>query len=253
MTHSMNRRQFREWTRENVVAPSELRDVEVINAYLRGERLHHMRWQGVHFQGFGFEGVRWKDCHLEDLSFDAFQLVLSGWEDTTINHCTFTNNLWKAVTFRAGTHVSDITFQGVLTFVRWLQGARMARANLRGVNLHGCSISDPGTSWLDCDLRDTSWTHAISQNNDGSSTSPNRFAHAHVCGCDFRGADFQALRILNTTFEGCAFHGILGAPEFLDHHGTSHFIDCDLSPDFDGSRIVSHEEALAFLTDPASR
>jgi uncharacterized protein YjbI with pentapeptide repeats len=60
--------------------------------------------------------------------------------------------------------------------------------------------------------------------------------------CDFRGADVTRLRLANTTFTRCKFHGLLGKPVL---EGPVIIEGSDFSPDADGSDLRTREEVLA--------
>jgi uncharacterized protein YjbI with pentapeptide repeats len=58
--------------------------------------------------------------------------------------------------------------------------------------------------------------------------------------CDFRGADFTALRVSGCTFVDCLFHGAKGAPE-LDNVTVR---GVDLSANGDGSGMTDADSFL---------
>ena len=66
--------------------------------------------------------------------------------------------------------------------------------------------------------------------------------NSHFTDCDFRGANITGLRLNNTTFEHCKFHGIIGTPVL---EGPITIVDADFSPDADGSDLRSQADIVA--------
>lgn len=124
----------------------------------------------------------------------------------------------------------------------WMERSRWTDARITGASLRGADLSVStlsGVRFVDCDLRgaklgwDPEWANlAIA---DGA-----RFER-----CDLRGADVAGLRLSNTIFDGCAFHGLTGLPRI---EGPIDIRAADLSEAFDGSVIGSTADVMAMWT-----
>lgn len=60
--------------------------------------------------------------------------------------------------------------------------------------------------------------------------------------CDFRDTHIERGKLDNTTFKNCGFYGCLGNPRI---QGECHINAPDISPDFDGSKIVQQQELFS--------
>jgi uncharacterized protein YjbI with pentapeptide repeats len=67
-------------------------------------------------------------------------------------------------------------------------------------------------------------------------------ANARFTDCDFRNANLTGLRLNNTTFERCRFHGVIGTPAL---EGPVTIIDADFSAAGDKSDLRSQAEVIA--------
>ena len=69
------------------------------------------------------------------------------------------------------------------------------------------------------------------------------FKDATFENCDFRDANIDGAKIQNTTFNNCGFYGCLGTPAY---RGICQITSPDISPEFDGSKVVEAKQIFSF-------
>lgn len=195
---------------------------------------------GAILRHMGLNGLRLTRCDLTDANgrvsyfegaeiretiFDRAILQMAHFDGAVIERSRFHDAQLK------GAHLRDAQLSGN----DWT-GAHLFRtswhdASARGECLRTCDLSGAmlhGTHLVDCDLR-------------GAKLLAAEPTGAVFERCDLRGADLSKLTLDGTVFRQCGFHGCTGTPDLA---APSQFIECDLSPEFDHSQIVSAETLL---------
>lgn len=164
----------------------------------------------------------WERVTLTGCIFIDSYLCLADFSDANIDKSNWTKaHLERTIWRRA--HVASSLFVGA-----YLNGAICIQTRFEGCNFNGADLS-------------------IAANDVGGNVAS--CEDAHFIDCDFRGSNLSGLRLNNTRFERCKFHGIVGVPVF---EGPVTFIDADFSQGGDGSDLRSQDAVLTVWRSASS-
>jgi uncharacterized protein YjbI with pentapeptide repeats len=147
-----------------------------------------------------------------------------------------------------GSTVTQSCFDGASMRHCKLAGARvvecsLSRANFEGANWNGATV-------VNCVSKRALWFHARIVNSEFVDCDfvdsdfhgfPDTGTDARFVRCDLRGTRWQGRDLFGASFIGCKLYGVSGRVAGL---GLARFDDNDLSPDGDGSLIVTQEELV---------
>ena len=205
---------------ENLANAGRADKVGIIGAELGKIRLIRCNLKNSSFDHSGFsegelDGCNWNDSEIYGCNFDK----------AIIKNCNFSN-----VEFTR-THFIRTKVQGGDWSNSHLELPTWTEARVKDVNFRASRFPKArmySARFINCDFRDT----------DLSFAEP---FEAYFEQCDFRGANFKNMKLKNTTFKQCAFYGCYDTPEFI---GSFVLVQPDLSPDFDGSKLVEQNEII---------
>ncbi len=197
-------------------------------ASLRGARLEHCDLSNANMSIGLMDAVELIDC-----VFDDARMNHSSWDQAELVNCRFL----KA----------------------WLGLAKFEHARISGCDWTAAYLET--SMWSNSDVNATRFVDAnlVDSRFDGALFSQVDFRGAKLCrideaadfarcpntrfiDCDFRGANLTGLRLNDTTFERCRFHGVIGAPVL---EGPVTIIDADFSEAGDGSDLRSQAVVMA--------
>jgi uncharacterized protein YjbI with pentapeptide repeats len=171
-------------------------------------------------QSASLKGSEFVDC-----LFVEAELNYSRWIRTQVRGCCFTHAFLGLVDF------DDAVLERCDFSTANLERAQWPRASVRDCNLSNTNLAS--SIFDDAWFTNCNFQHATLNHQD---TFPDlsRCPNTRFINCDFRGANLTGLRLNNTTFDRCKFHGIIGTPVL---EGDITLIAPDFSPNADGSDI----------------
>ena len=189
-----------------------------------GGVLSGARWVRCDLGGAVLELSEMRETELMECLFREANLRGCDLEGATLQACRFSQANLRMIDLVAA-QVRECDFgEAQLERSSWT-GSVIERCGFAGACLQD-SVFDQA-QFSDCDFRssDLSWT----QGPPLGTARKTRFVR-----CDFRGADFSRLRLTDTFFQQCGFHGVKGKPSV---QGLCLITNPDFSAAFDGSDI----------------
>lgn len=180
----------------------------------------------------------WEEIELVECVLNRALLRSSTLDRARCERCYFLRCDLRLSHFYGATLIDCDFSSALIGHVSWT-GAEVMRCRFRGAHLENNRLS--GGTFTACDFRDAdlSWTEG---------PTLGRADGARFIGCDFRNARMDRLRLRDTVFERCGFHGLTGRPIL---EGPCQIIEPDFSAEFDGTD-VRNPDALGWETPVAT-
>ncbi len=197
---------------------ASLAGVQFTRCDLSGARVVHVDLRYAEFIDCVFEDAglnlsQWHGAVLKGCKFPGSWIGLADFVNTNVLRCDFSTTNFERTTWQHAEVVASRFYKANVT------NQRIDTSTFRQ-----CDFREASINRTDFKL-DMAWAR-----------------NSHFTDCDFRGANITGLRLNNTTFEHCKFHGIIGTPVL---EGPITIVDADFSPDADGSDLRSQADIVA--------
>jgi uncharacterized protein YjbI with pentapeptide repeats len=209
----------------------------LVDENLQGAHVADLR--GVHFTRCDLSGAKLgrrplDDAELTECTFFDATLNYSHWERATLTRCNFVSVFMGCTDFDDAS-ISDCDWTNA-----YLERSIWTRAVVVQSLFTGANLDEVTFDLARFDR--CSFSRATLQDNSQRRGNVAVCNGTHFIDCDFRGANITGLRLNNTTFERCKFHGVIGAPVL---EGPVTLVDADFSVDGDGSDMRSQADVVA--------
>ncbi len=192
------------------------------------------------------EGAKLVRCDLSHVNISMFDDV--EFEDCILDWAVLTDSAWDRAML-VGCSFRDGYLGLIHFFDATITGGDFARAYAERSSWHRAIVTS--VSFQDANLRDGRFDDAVFARCDFRNADLSchivdgdfaRCPNTYFIDCDFRGANLTGLRLNDTTFERCRFHGVIGAPVL---EGPVTIIDADFSEAGEGSDLRSQAVVMA--------
>ena len=173
-----------------------------------------------------FELSSMREIELAGCQFPGASLRGCDLEEASLLDCSFCESNLRMIDLINGKAVG-CNFSGSLLDRSSWNESHITQCSFARCNLQDATFDDARFEGCDFRAADLSWT----QGPPLGTALKTRFL-----SCDFRGANFNLLRLESVIFDKCALHGLLGQPTV---QMPCLFINCDFSPDYNGTHIAS--------------
>ena len=213
--------------------------LELDGADLRGATLSGMNLRGSRFIDCSFDGATltyttFDEAELVGCSFVGAALDNDTFDRARIERCRFDGANLDLATFQCA-DVRSASFTDASLVHGDLRDAKVAESSFRRARLVNAHLD--GAVLCGCGFREANLSRDTTSRHSGGAARGTRFV-----ACDFRGTNLLALRLADTTFDRCGFHGVVGPPSI---EGPYRVVSPDFSAAFDLSGIGPPERLAA--------